>query len=127
MALTLGAPSASFPIATAARNAQADAFTTLIATGGGTAALLLRNSTTTLATFNLSNTPFGAASTGAITLAGVTLSTTASAGTATAVDNYQIKDRAGTVQWGGVVTGSDTITSGQTVNLTSLVITWPAS
>lgn len=127
MALTLGAPSASFPITTAARNAQADAFTTLIATGGGTATLLLRNSTTTLVTFNLSNTPFGAAATGAITLAGVTISATASAGTATAVDNYQIKDRGGTVQWGGVVTGSDTITTGQTANLTSLVITWPAS
>ena len=124
MALTLGNATT---ITTAARNAQADAFTTLIATGGGTATLLLRNSTTTLATFNLSNTPFGAASTGAITLAGVTISATASAGTATAVDNYQIKDRGGTVQWTGAVTGSDTITSGQTVNLTSLVITWPAS
>lgn len=127
MALTLGSPSASFPIATTARNAQADAFTALIGTGGGTATLKLRNNTTTLVTFNLNNTPFGAAASGAITLAGVTISATASAGTATAVDNYQILDRSGTVQWGGVVTGSDTITSGQTVNLTSLVITWPAS
>lgn len=124
MALTLGNATT---ITTAARNAQADAFTTLIATGGGTAQLLLRNSTTTLATFSLSNTPFGAASTGAITLAGVTISATASAGSASSVDNYQIKDRGGTVQWTGAVTGSDTITSGQTVNLTSLVITWPAS
>jgi len=124
MALTLGNATT---ITTAARNAQADAFTTLIATGGGTATLLLRNSTTTLVTFNLSNTPFGAASTGAITLAGVTISAVASAGSATAVDNYQIKDRGGTVQWTGAVTGSDTITSGQTCNLTSLVITWPAS
>lgn len=124
MALTLGNATT---IATAARNAQADAFTTLIGTGAGTATLKLRNSTTTLVTFNLSNTPFGAASTGAITLAGVTISATASAGTATAVDNYQILDRNGTVQWTGSVTGSDTITSGQTCNLTSLVITWPAS
>lgn len=124
MALTLGNATT---IATTARNAQADAFTTLIGTGGGTATLKLRNSTTTLATFNLSNTPFGAASSGAITLAGVTISATASAGTATAVDNYQILDRGGTVQWTGSVSGSDTITSGQTVNLTSLVITWPAS
>jgi hypothetical protein len=127
MALTLGSPSVSFPVSTAARNSQADAFTTLVATGAGTATLLLRNSTTTLATFNLNNTPFGAASTGAITLAGVTISATASAGTATAVDNYQIVNRNAAVVWGGVVTGSDTITSGQTVNLTSLVITWPAS
>ena len=127
MALTLGNPSAGFPIATAARNAQADAFTTLVGTGGGTAVLRLRNSTTTLVSFNLNNTPFGAASTGAITLAGVTISATASAGSASAVDNYQILDRGGAVVWGGVVTGSDTITSGQTCNLTSLVITWPAS
>lgn len=124
MALTLGNATT---ITTAARNAQADSFTTLIATGGGTATLKLRNSTTTLVTFNLSNTPFGAASSGAITLAGVTISATASAGTATSVDNYQILDRGGTVQWTGAVTGSDTITSGQTCNLTSLVITWPTS
>ena|SRR5688572_6016417 len=124
MALTLGAATT---IATAARNAQADAFDTLINTGAGTAVLRLRNSTTTLVSFNLSNPAFGAASTGAITLSGVTISATASAGTATAVDNYQILDRDAAVQWTGGVTGSDTITSGQTVNLTSLVITWPAS
>ncbi len=124
MALTLGAATT---IATAARNAQADAFDTLINTGAGTAVLRLRNSTTTLVSFNLSNPAFGAASTGAITLSGVTISATASAGTATAVDNYQILDRDAAVQWTGSVTGSDTITSGQTVNLTSLVITWPAS
>jgi hypothetical protein len=124
MALTLGAATT---IATAARDAQADAFDALINTGGGTAVLRLRNSTTTLVTFNLSNPAFGASSSGAITLSGVTISATAAAGTATAVDNYQILDRGGTVQWTGGVTGSDTITSGQTCNLTSLVITWPAS
>ena len=124
MALTLGAATT---IATDARNAQADAFDTLINTGAGTAVLRLRNSTTALVTFNLSNPAFGAASSGAITLSGVTISATASAGTATSVDNYQILDRGGAVQWTGSVTGSDTITSGQTVNLTSLVITWPAS
>lgn len=124
MALTLGNATT---IATAARDAQADAFDTLVNTGGGTAVLRLRNSTTTLASFNLSNPAFGASSSGAITLAGVTISATASAGTATAVDNYQILDRGGAVVWTGSVTGSDTITSGQTVNLTSLVITWPAS
>lgn len=124
MALTLGNATT---IATSARDAQADAFDVLVNTGGGTAVLRLRNSTTTLATFNLSNPAFGASSTGAITLSGVTISATASAGTATAVDNYQILDRGGAVVWTGAVTGADTITSGQTVNLTSLVITWPAS
>jgi hypothetical protein len=125
MALTLGAASA---IADTARNAQADAFDALINTGGGTATLLLRNASLgTLVTFNLSNPAFGAASSGAITLSGVTISATASAGTASTVDSYRILDRGGTLQWTGSVTGSDTITSGQTVNLTSLVITWPAS
>jgi len=124
MALTLGAATT---ISTAARNTQADAFDALINTGSGTATLRLRNSTTSLVTFNLSNPAFGSASSGAITLSGVTISATASAGTATSVDNYQILDRDGTAQWTGGVTGSDTITSGQTVNLTSLVITWPAS
>lgn len=124
MALTLGNATT---IASGARDAQADAFDTLINTGGGTAVLRLRNSTTTLVSFNLSNPAFGASSSGAITLSGVTISATAAAGTATAVDNYQILDRGGTVQWTGSVTGSDTITSGQTCNLTSLVITWPAS
>lgn len=124
MALTLGNATT---IATAARDAQADAFDTLVNTGGGTAVLRLRNSTTTLVSFNLSNPAFGASSSGAITLSGVTISATASAGTATAVDNYQILDRGGAVVWTGSVSGSDTITSGQTCNLSSLVITWPAS
>ena len=127
MALTLGNPTAGFPIATAARNAQADAFDDLVNTGGGTAGLRLRGSTTTLVTFSLSNPAFGAAATGVLTLSGTTISATASAGSATAVDNYQILDRGGSVVWGGAVTGSDTITSGQTVNLTSFAITWPAS
>jgi hypothetical protein len=124
MALTLGNATT---ITTAARDAQANAFETLLATGGGTAQLLLRIGSTTLVTFSLSNTPFGASSSGVITLASTPISATASAGTAQTPDNYQIKDRGGTVQWTGAVTGSDTITSGQTVNLTSLTITWPAS
>jgi hypothetical protein len=124
MALALGNATT---ITTAARDAQANGFEALLATGTGTAQLLLRNSTTTLVTFSLSNSPFGASSSGVITLASTPISATASAGSASSVDNYQIKDRNGTVQWTGAVTGSDTITSGQTVNLTSLTITWPAS
>lgn len=124
MALTLGNATT---ITTAARDAQANAFETLLATGGGSPQLLLRNGSTTLVTFTLSNAPFGASSSGVITLASTPISATASAGSASSVDNYQIKDRGGTVQWTGAVTGSDTITSGQTVNLTSLTITWPSS
>lgn len=124
MALTLGNATT---ISTAARDAQANAFETLLATGAGTAQLLLRNGSTTLVTFSLNNSPFGASSSGVITLQSTPISATASAGSASSVDNYQIKDRGGTVQWTGSVTGSDTITSGQTVNLTSLTITWPSS
>jgi hypothetical protein len=127
MALTLGNPSGSYPIPTAGRNAIADGFDSAVNTGGGTAVLRLRNSTTTLVSFNLQNPAFGAASTGTITLAGTTLTNTASAGTATAVDNYEILDRGSAQIWAGAVTGSDTITSGQTVNLTSFSITFPAS
>jgi hypothetical protein len=127
MALTLGNPSGSFPIPTAGRNSIADAFDTTINTGAGTAVLRLKNAATVLVSFNLQNPAFGAASTGTITLAGTTLSGTAVAGTATAVDNYDILDRNAASQWAGAVTGSDTITTGQTCNLTAFSITFPAS
>lgn len=125
MALTLGAATT---IATNARNAQADAFDTLI--NAGTAqTLVLIDSTgpTVLATFTLDGTnAFGAASSGAITLTGLPLSTTASAGAAATAETYEIRID-GTACWTGGVTGADTITSGQTVNLTAFTITWPAS
>ena len=123
MALTLGNPTI---IATNARNAQADAFDTLVNTGTAQTLVLL-NSTTVLTTFTLDTTnAFGAASTGAITATGLPLASTASAGSATAVQTYEIRID-GTACWTGAVTGSDTITSGQTVNLTAFTITWPAS
>lgn len=127
MALTLGNATA---IATAMRNTLADAFDNHInTTGAGTAVLRLIDSTgpTTLVTFNLQNPAFGAAASGVITLAGVTIAATAAAGAASTAETYEITDRGGTIVWTGAVTGSDTITSGQTVNLTSLTITFPAS
>lgn len=54
------------------------------------------------------------------------LSGTATGGTATAVNTWELLTDS-TVLLRGTVTGSDTITSGQTVNLTSLTLTWPAS
>ena len=127
MALTLGNPSGSFPIPTAGRNAIADGFDAAVNTGAGTAVLRLKNAATVLTSFSLQNPAFGAASTGVITLAGTTLSSTASAGTATSVDNYDILDRNAASLWAGAVTGSDTITTGQTVNLTAFSITFQAS
>ena len=125
MALTLGNPTT---ISATVRNSQADAFDDDVNSGTGTAALRLRNaSTTVLVSFGLQNPAFGAASSGQITLQGTTLSATASAGSADSVSDYQILDRDGNVLLTGGVTGSDTITSGQTVNLTSFTITWPSS
>lgn len=123
MALTLGNPTT---IATNARNAQADAFDTLV-NSGAVQTLVLLNASTVLATFTLDTTnAFGAASAGAITLTGLPLAATAAAGSASAVQTYEIRID-GTACWTGGVTGSDTITSGQTVNLTAFTITWPAS
>jgi hypothetical protein len=125
MALTLGVATT---ISTSARNAQADAFDTLI--NAGTAqTLVLIDSTgpTVLVTFTLDGTnAFGAASSGAITLTGLPLSASASAGAAATAETYEIRID-GTACWTGGVTGADTITSGQTVNLTAFTITWPAS
>lgn len=125
MALTLGNPTT---IATNARNAQADAFDTLV-NSGTTQTLVLIDSTgpTVLVTLTLDGTnAFGAASSGAITATGLPISATASAGTAATAETYEIRID-GTACWTGSVTGADTITTGQTVTLTALTITWPAS
>lgn len=122
MALTLGNPTL---ISDSARNAQADAFDTLINTGTAQT-LRLRNGGTVLVTFTLDTTnAFTTAASGAISVTGQPLSATASAGAATVPDNYQILADA-SVHWTGSVSGADGITSGQTVNLVSFTITWPS-
>ncbi len=67
-------------LSTTIRNACADAITTAL---GGTSAARFQNTaqTVTYATCNLNATPFGAAATGVITLAGTPTETSASAGT----------------------------------------------
>jgi len=125
MALTLGAATT---IATNARNAQADAFDTLVNTGTAQTLVLIDSTgPTVLVTFTLDTTnAFGAAASGAITVTGLPLSAAASAGAAATAETYEIRID-GTACWTGGVTGADTITSGQTVNLTAFTITWPAS
>lgn len=123
MALTLGNPT----LETIARNALSDALDALINTGAGTAVLTLRNSTTVLVTFNLQNPAFGASAAGVITLQGVPISATASAGSATTPDNYQVINRDAALTMSGAVTGTGPITSGETVNLNSYSYTTPAS
>jgi hypothetical protein len=89
--------------------------------------LRFRNSTTVLTTFNLAATAFGGASSGVLTLAAVSNST-ASAGTNTVPDNYQILASDATVLGDGVFSGTPSaITSGDTIALSSYTLTMPAS
>lgn len=127
MALTLGAPT----LATTARNALLDgsSLETLLLTGSAQdAALVLLNGSTELVRWDLNSTaPLNGSSSGSATLNFQSSSATASAGTATVPDTYHIEDQAETVQISGSVTGSDGITSGQTVTVGTITITVPAS
>ena len=103
-------------------------------TGAGTAILIIKASSTALATINLQNPAFGASSTGVITLAGVPLSDASADATGTA-DGFDIEDRDGTVVLSGSVTGlsgggdieldNTSIVATQEVKITSLTYTAP--
>jgi hypothetical protein len=122
-------------LTTAARNAACNAIVDLIdlgAAANGTIVIYAGGvGGTTLATFTTAGTAFGSASTGAATLASTPLSTTAS-GTGTA-NAFQVRDQDAAEVFRGSVTatggGGDvtidntSITSGQTVNLTSFTFT----
>lgn len=123
-------------LSTAGRNAACDAVVDLIDAGSTDASgdLLLRDSTTTVATIALDNPAYGAASTGVATAAGFPKNATASA--SGELDNYQIRDRDNTVVISGTVaegSGGDInfdnidINNGQTVTVSSLTHTQPAS
>lgn len=123
MALTLGNPDT---FSDAARNAQADAVDALVA-GGNIVLRATNDSGTILAEFDLSSPAFDASSSGTITLEDTPLSDTAPAGSATAVARWQLRTSGDAAIMSGPVTGSDTITESQTVNLTAFSITWPSS
>jgi len=120
---------------TAMRNVLADAVDTAINTGSGTATLVIKDSSTVLATINLQNPAFGASSSGTITLAGVPLEDSSADATGTA-DSFDIEDRDGTVVVSGTVTatsgGGDieldntSINATQSVSITSLTYSAPA-
>lgn len=122
--------------ATALRNAIADAVDNYLNTTGSTDAtadLELLDAAVSLVVINLQNPAFGAAASGVITLAGVPLSNTA--GASGTVDNFAIRDRDNADAITGTVTGTGgggdievtntSITSGQTVQITSLTYTAP--
>jgi hypothetical protein len=120
---------------TAMRTVLADAVDTAINTGAGTATLVIKDGAAALATINLQNPAFGAASSGVITLAGVPLSDASADATGTA-DSFDIEDRDGTVVISGTVTASagggdieldnTSINITQSVEITSLTYTAPA-
>lgn len=126
----------SFTHVESLRNVLADAVDTDINTGAGTAVLEIQTSgAVVLATINLDNPAFGAASAGVITLAGVPLSDTNADSTGTA-ERWLIKDRDGaavltggansvTLAAGGgdIELSSLGITAGDTVTITSLTYT----
>ena len=119
---------------TALRNDLADQIDDSINTGAGTAELRFETSgDVEVATVNLQNPAFGAASTGTITLAGTPLQdTNATGGT---VAQFSIYDRDGTKQLEGTVatSGADinisstSVGASDTVELTSFTLTVPAS
>ncbi len=120
-------------LSTAARNAACDAVVDLVDAGTPPGRILLRASSTTIATINFENTAYGAASTGVATAASFPKSATAAA--TGVMDNYVIENNAGTDIITGTVgeSGADInfdnadINSGQTVTLSSLTHTQPAS
>lgn len=119
--------------ATATRNAIADAVDDQVNSGSGTAKLRLRDGTTTIVDFDLSNPAFGNASDGDIDLNGTPISGTAAA--TGVVDGFQLLDRDGGVVLSGTVTatsgGGDievtntNVASGQDCSLTSLTYSAP--
>lgn len=122
-------------LATITRNAACNAEVDLIDVGAGAnGTLVLRASSTTIATFAFDEPAFGASSVGVATAAGFPKTVAASA---TGVpDNYQVKDEDGTLLWSGVVaegSGGDLnldntdINSGQNVTISSFTHTVPAS
>lgn len=132
-------------ITTAARNAAADAVVDLLDAGAGPATIEIRSGSqpasandaatgTLLATFTLGDPAFGAAASGAATLAGVPRTTTgAAAGTA---GWFRAKDSTGATVFDGSVTATGgggelqlnttTISVGVNVEITSGTITMPA-
>lgn len=122
-------------LSTKARNAACDAVVDLCDEGAGAGKLKIKDGTTLLCTITLADPAFGAASTGVATLAGTPRSGTGVA--AGDADNFEVTDSDDEVMWTGSVTatggGGDltldnvNIAVDQTVNVTGLTHTQPAS
>lgn len=124
-------------LTTALRNDLADQIDDSVNTGTGTAQLIFETAAdAALATLNLQNPAFGTAATGVITLQGTPLSdTSATAGTCAQASVYdrttptaekQFEMSVGTGAQ-DIVISSTVFGAGDTVQLTSLTVTVPAS
>jgi hypothetical protein len=125
MAITLGAITT---LSTAARNAMADAFDTLVNTGASSPHLIVQTSGggSNLVDFTLDGTAaFGASSSGTITL-DVSPAITATAANSGTPGQYIITDSDGSTVLTGSASGDD-ITSGLSYTLSSFTLTMPAS
>lgn len=120
-------------LSTAARNAACDAIVDLIDGGAGAGLLVFRTSgDTEVATLTFSDPAFGAASTGVATASAITSDTSATGGTTT---KATFETSAATVILTATVgtSGSDinlsstSIGAGDTVAVSSLTVTVPAS
>lgn len=119
---------------TNARNAVADAIDALVNTGAGTATFDLETSgDAEVASFDLQNPAFGAANTGVITLEGVPLQDTNAAGGTVAQGSIynrngdKVLEAAAATSGQEITVSSTTVGAGETVTLTALTITCPAS
>lgn len=119
---------------TGARNALADALDAYVNTGSGTATFKLETSgDVEVASFDLQNPAFGAAATGVITLQGTPIQDTSAAGGTVAQaslynrDGTKVLESVAATSGQEVTVSSTTVGVGETVTLTSLTITQPAS
>lgn len=119
---------------TAARNALADAFDDYVNTGAGTANMKLEtNGDVEVATFNFQNPAFGAAAAGVITLAGVPIEdASATGGTVAQGSIYnrngdKVCESVAATSGQEITVSSTTIGAGESVSLTALTVTVPAS
>lgn len=119
---------------TNARNALANAFDDLMNTGSGTSNLKLETAgDVEVATFNLQNPAFGAASTGVITAQGTPIQdTSATGGTVAQGSLYnrngdKVSESPAGTSGTEIIMSSLTVGVGETVTLTALTVTQPAS
>lgn len=119
---------------TNARNALADAFDALVNTGAGTAELRLQTSgDVEVATFALPNPAFGAASGGVITGQGTPIQDTSATGGTVAQGSIfnrngdKVSESAAGTSGTEIIMSSLVVGVGETVTLTALTVTQPAS